>query len=164
MQLVCFHLGDQELGAPIEDVRETIDLRPITPVFHTPSCVAGITNLRGEILAILDPGLLLGMGSNRRDASTRILIVEPDHRAAGLLVDGLSTIRDVAAEDIQPVPSTVPAEIAAMLRGVVPTPERPIGVLDPKRLLDAQDLSAFAAREDEADGENGEPKGPPQVS
>jgi purine-binding chemotaxis protein CheW len=153
MQLVCFHLGDQELGAPIELVRETIHVPAITPVFHTPACVAGIANLRGEILVVLDPAVLLGLGRARRDAATRIVIVEVDDRSAGLLVDSLGALREIDAASIDPVPSTVPAEIAAMLRGIVSLPERPIGVLDPVRLLDAPDLAPFARRNETAEAE-----------
>ena len=134
---------------PIELVRETIHVPPITPVFHTPACVAGITNLRGEILAVLDPAALLGLGRAKRDAGTRILIVEVDDRSAGLLVDSLGVLRDVDESAIDPVPSTVPAEIAAMLRGIVSLPERPIGVLEPARLLDAPELAPFARRANE---------------
>jgi len=142
-KLVCFFLGDRELAAPIDHVRETVDLRPITPVFRTPAAIAGITSLRGEILAVLDPAVLLGLPPCSRDPSARIVIVEPDERAAGLLVDALGSIRDVSSEQIGPVPPNVPPEIASMLRGVVSLPERPIGILDLPRLLGAPELAPF---------------------
>jgi len=141
---VCFFLGDQEFAAPIEAVRETVGLRPITPVFRTPPCVAGITNLRGDILAVLDVAVMLGLPPCRRDPSSRILIVEPDDRCAGFLVEGLGTIRDVADEDLGPVPPTIPQSVASMLRAVVSLPERPVGVLDLERVLGSPELAPFA--------------------
>lgn len=150
-KLVCFLLGDRELAAPIEAVRETVGLRPITPVFRTPACIAGLTNLRGEILAVLDPAVLLGLPPCARGNGARIVIVEPDDRAAGLLVDGLGVIRDVDDDAIGPVPPNVPAAVAAVLEGVVSLPERPIGVLDVGRLLSVHQLAPFAAVREDAD-------------
>lgn len=152
-KLVCFFLGDRELAAPIDEVRETVDLRPVTPVFRTPSAIAGLTNLRGEILAVLDAAVLLGLPPCRRGLSARIVIVEPDDRAAGLLVDGLGSIRDVPADGIGPVPPTVPPHVAPMLSGVVSLPERPIGILDVRRLLSAPELEPYTTTKRDGPGD-----------
>ena len=146
-KLVCFFLGDRELAAPIDAVRETVALRPITRVFRTPRSIAGITNLRGEILAVLDPAVLLGLPPCTRGPSARIVIVEPDHRRAGLLVDRLGTIRDVDDALIGPVPPTVPSRVASMLDGLASLPERPIGLLDIGRILSAPELLPFTRDE-----------------
>jgi len=143
MQLVCFFLDNQEFGVPIDDVRETIGLRPITPVFRTPPCIRGIVNLRGEILAVLDPAVLLELTPRQVSDETRIVILEPDERAAGVLVDRLGSIREVEAEAIAGTPATVPRGVAAMLSGVVSLPERPVGVLSADRLLSAPELHPF---------------------
>lgn len=150
-KLVCFFLGHRELAAPIDAVRETVALRPITQVFRTPRSIAGITNLRGEILAVLDPAVLLGLPACARGPSARIVIVQPDDRRAGLLVDALGTIREVDEELMGPVPPTVPPAVAAMLDGVASLPERPIGLLDIGRILSAPELLPFI-REEGAQG------------
>jgi purine-binding chemotaxis protein CheW len=149
VQLVCFYLGNQEFGVPIGDVRETIGMSPVTPVFHTPSCVVGITNLRGEILAVLDPAQLLGLSPTRPGHSTRIVIVEPNDRAAGLLVDELGSIREIADGRLAPTPSTFSSEVSAVLSGIIPNEGRPIGVLDVERLLGAPILAPFTERPDD---------------
>jgi len=143
-KLVCFFLHGRELAAPIDAVRETVGLTPITPVFLMPPCVAGITSLRGEILAVLDTAVLMGMAPCKRDPGTRIVIVEHADRAAGLLVDGLGSIPEVADDAVGPIPPTVPPNIAGMLEGVLTLPDRPIAVLDIERLLDAPDLAPYA--------------------
>ena len=142
-KLVCFALGGRELAAPIEQVRETLELRPITPLFRMPPSVAGITNLRGEILAVLDVGVLLGFSPTRRDASARILVCEVEGRSAGLLVERLGPLRDVPSQALAPAPPTMPSEIAALLHGVVSLQTHPLPVLDVARLLDAPPLRPF---------------------
>lgn len=141
---VCFFLSGRELAAPIDEVKETLELRPITPVFHTPSCIAGITNLRGDVLAVLDPGVLLGLAPCARTRSARILVVEPaPKRRAGLLVDRLGALREI--EHLDDPPKTLAAGIAGVLRGVVSLPERSVAVLDLEKLLSAPELAPFAA-------------------
>ncbi|HUH04251.1 MAG TPA: chemotaxis protein CheW, partial [Kofleriaceae bacterium] len=61
-KLVCFFLAGQEYAAPITEVKETMLLRPITRVFLTPPWLAGIINLRGDVVAVIDLARLLGQG------------------------------------------------------------------------------------------------------
>ena len=140
---VCFFLSGREFAAPIDAVRETIEMRPITPVFRAPASLAGVCNLRGEILAVLDPALLLGLRSARRDREARIVIVRPDERSAGLLVDRLGPVRVFDPEQVAAPPPTIAPAVAAMLAGVVTTPERPVAVLDLVRLFAAPELAPF---------------------
>src|SRR5205085_1586047 len=56
---VCFHLAGQEFGLPIDEVKETIEPRPITRIFLVPDFIAGLINLRGDVLAVLDLGRVL---------------------------------------------------------------------------------------------------------
>lgn len=140
---VCFFLSGRELAVPIDAVRETIEMRPITAVFRAPPSLAGVCNLRGEILAVLDPALLLGLRPSRRDREARIVIVNPDERSAGLLVDRLGPVRVFDPEALAPPPPTLSPAVAAMLAGVVTTPERPVAVLDLIRLFAASELAPF---------------------
>lgn len=140
---MTFHVHSLVFGAPIGDVRETIGLRPITALFHVPPCLAGIANLRGEILAVIDVAALLGLPSTRRGPESRIVIVEHGGRAAGLIVDRLDAILSVPAADVSEAPPTLSAEVARLLAGVVSTPERTVAVLDTARLFASAELAPF---------------------
>jgi purine-binding chemotaxis protein CheW len=149
---VCFFLNGREFAVPIDEVRETVEMRPITPVFRTPPSLAGICNLRGEILAVIDPAPLLGLPPNRLERGGRIVIVEPDERAAGLIVDRLGPVRLFHDEDVVAPPATVAPAVAAMLAGVVSAADRPVGVLDVKRLFAAPELAPFVRAPRSAEG------------
>jgi purine-binding chemotaxis protein CheW len=143
---VSFVVDGRDFAAPIEHVRETVALRPITPVFATPKCVAGICNLRGEILAVVDPGPLLGLHPGRA-TDGRIVVVSPDpQRKAGLWVDMLGALYEIADEDIAPPPPTLRPETSAVLDGVVPLPERPLSILSIDRLLATPELARLGER------------------
>jgi len=142
-RLVCFWLGSQLYGAPIRFIRETVKLRPITRVFHTPSFVCGLASLRGEILAVLDVAVLLGLSPTPLDFDTHILIVEVGGKRAGVLADRLSEVRNVAPGAIAPPPPTLSPDVAAILRGVVALQEAPLGVIDLERIFASEELRRY---------------------
>lgn len=141
LRLVCFRLHAQELAVEITEVKETMVVRPITRVFLAPPHLAGIINLRGDIVAIIDLGRLIGLGpADIRDAS-RIVIVRHGDVRAGIVVDELAELRAVPRRAIEPPPATLSPDEAALLRGVITTQGgAPVGLLHVPSLLDPERL------------------------
>ena len=54
VQLVTFMLGDEEYGVPISQIQEIDRVAKITKVPKAPRFIEGITNLRGEVIPVLD--------------------------------------------------------------------------------------------------------------
>ncbi len=149
-RLVCFFLDDQELGVAIGEVKETIEWKPLTPVFLVPDYIAGVINLRGDVVAVLDLARLLGMPSRPPSHESRIVILRGRSPSkpvsAGLAVDRLSEVRDLDGEALRPPPSTLAPEVAGYLRGVGRVEDRPLLVLDLGRILESEKLTAFRRR------------------
>ena len=148
-------------GLPIDAVKETIEARPLTRLFLVPPFVAGLINLRGDVVAVLDLQALLGLpAAERRDPRNIVilrasLLAPSGHAArdcnaanragAGILVDSLDGVRDVPAGAIKPLPPTLAAEPAAYLEGVavIDEPARPLIVIAPERVLGSERLRPF---------------------
>jgi purine-binding chemotaxis protein CheW len=162
VKLLCFHVAGQDFGVPIAAVKETIPERPLTRLFLVPPFVAGLINLRGEVVAVLDLAVLLALdGDGGRRAPKNIIILrasllagvrDPRHAAnrpaAGLFVDRLDGVRDVAESDVRPPPPTLAAEPAGYLDGVVAAthadgPPRPLLLLAPERVLGSPHLTPY---------------------
>jgi purine-binding chemotaxis protein CheW len=118
-KLVCFFLHGQEYAADIAGVVETLAVRPITRVFLTPPWMAGIMNLRGDVVAVLDLSRLLGMPPTIITDDSRIVLARHEGQRAGLLVDGLAELRMLDLGLLEPPPATLTGEVANLLRGVV---------------------------------------------
>lgn len=148
-KLVCFFLGGQEYAAPISEVKETMLLRPITRVFLTPPWLAGIINLRGDVVAVLDLARLLGQAPTAPSDDSRIVVArhEPsDRRArtAGVLVDRMAELRTLPLDTLQPPPSTLGAESAELLRGIATLSSgAALRVLDLPALFESERMRAF---------------------
>ena len=61
IELCTFLLGGRRFGVPAADVREVVRFAPPTPVPLAPAWVAGVADVRGEILAAIDVAARLGL-------------------------------------------------------------------------------------------------------
>jgi len=89
LELVGFVLGGERYGIESRFVCEVARLSRLTPVPGTPAFVLGITNLRGEILALFDLRHLLGVTADGITDLGRIVVLGVHRREFGLLADKL---------------------------------------------------------------------------
>jgi purine-binding chemotaxis protein CheW len=143
-KLVCFFLGGQEYAARIEHMKETLTVRPISRVFLTPPWVAGVLNLRGDIVAVLDLAHMLGMAPTEITDDSRILIALYEGKRAGILVDRMGELRDVDPAGLQPPPPTLPADAAGLMLGVATVEQgAPLRVLDIAAVFESDRLREY---------------------
>jgi purine-binding chemotaxis protein CheW len=102
-QLLSFELAGAPYAVPVEQVREIVRMRPVTPVPRTPEEVRGVISLRGEMIELIDLCRRLGLGSIEPSRRTRIIVIKTgDGDVVGLLVDAVREVMRVSAEEIQP--------------------------------------------------------------
>jgi len=157
LRLVCFELRGQELALPIEDVRETLPIQPITRVVLTPPALAGVFSLRGDIVPVIDLAILLGLQRTEVGDDSRIVVVQHATGTAGIVVDRLRDLRtlDPALEGqaLESPPAHLGAEVAQLLAGVVATPTGTVRVLDANAVVTAEPLRDLARPPTTASGD-----------
>ena len=141
LRLVCFELRSQEFALPISSVRETLAMQPVTRVFLTPGCVAGVFSLRGEIVPALDLAPLMGMSTTTIGDESRIVVLKHDLGVVGIIVDRLLEQRRI--NDMQPPPTNLSASVATLLLGMATVDDKTIRILDANAILDAESLRAL---------------------
>jgi purine-binding chemotaxis protein CheW len=146
LRLVCFELRAQELALPIADVRETLPVPPITRLFLVPACLAGVFSLRGDIVPVIDLGILLGLPATAVGHDSKVVVVGCAAGVVGIVVDRLRDLRTVEAAMEAP-PAGLAAEVASLMLGVVATPTGSVRVLDARAVLTAPPLRALAHAE-----------------
>jgi len=118
-QLVTFLLGEDEFGADIMDVKEIIRVPEITKVPNAPSYVEGACNLRGNVLPIIDGRTRFSMERKERDENSRVLVIDVDGKATGIVVDKVLEVMRVNTSDIEEPPQIVKNMDSDYLDGVV---------------------------------------------
>ena len=144
-RLVCFFLHGQELAFPIEAVRETLRLRPITRVILTPPWLIGVFSLRGEIVPAIDIAPWLGMPTLTLAEESRIIVLRHATKPFGVLVDTLADLRSLPPHDLAPPPPPLSSAQAALITGVATTPTGAIRVIDPDAILASDAMRALSA-------------------
>jgi len=148
LQLVTFHVGDEEFGVEILEVREINRMMEITRVPHAPDFVEGVINLRGQVIPVVDLRKRFGLGAIERDKNARIVVVELQDKVVGFLVDSVSEVLRVPRSVVEPPPPIVGGIDSEYIEAVVKLDDRLLILLDLQKLLtknEAQELEGFEA-------------------
>ncbi|MBF0523635.1 MAG: chemotaxis protein CheW [Deltaproteobacteria bacterium] len=106
-QLVTFLLGGEEYGIEITQVQEINRLGEITRLPKAPAFLAGVTNLRGQVVPLVNLRRRFSLPDQEADDRTRIIIVELDGARTGIIVDQVNEVLRLSAKDIEPTPQIV---------------------------------------------------------
>jgi len=142
MQLVTFLLGEEEYGVAISQIQEIDRLSKITKVPKAARFIEGITNLRGEVIPVLDTRKRFGLDTRPADDRTRIIIVDLGGVKTGLVVDSVREVLNLARKDIAPPPEAIGAGIDQQFIsgiGKVDQGKRMIVLLDVEKILSRQE-------------------------
>ncbi|MEA1933535.1 MAG: chemotaxis protein CheW [Thermodesulfobacteriota bacterium] len=106
---LTFALGKEEYGIGILKVREIIGVLEITSVPHTPEYIKGVINLRGRVIPVLELRIKFDMEPQEYTERTCIIVVELVGESGtiqvGMLVDSVSEVLNISAEEIEPPPA-----------------------------------------------------------
>jgi purine-binding chemotaxis protein CheW len=133
--LATFFVREALCGLDAAGIQEVIRLGPLTPVRHSSPDVAGILNLRGKIVTILDLGMRLGFAPTVPTNDSRIFIIEDRNEFVGLLVDRVDEVVEVERDQWQAPPANVRGGQGQYFQGVYRSGGRAITVLDPGSVL-----------------------------
>lgn len=117
-QYVAFRLGAEEYGVSILQIQEIKRMTEITRVPHTPNYVKGVINLRGSILPVIDLKTRLNFTSGEYTDDARIIIVKLEEYSIGIIVDAVSEVLWLPADQVEPSPAFVGELEAEYIRGV----------------------------------------------
>jgi purine-binding chemotaxis protein CheW len=143
-QLIVFALGDEEFSIRIAEVREIIMTGIVTPVPDAPDFVQGVSNVRGEIAAIIDLRRRFSLPEAEDVHSKYIIITQQGKNLFGLLVDELVEVLRIEETDIKEAPRVVTKVHGEYIQGVIPMEKRLIIMLDLSLVLSEKDLEELA--------------------
>ncbi|MBI2569371.1 MAG: purine-binding chemotaxis protein CheW [Candidatus Schekmanbacteria bacterium] len=142
-QLVTFHLAGERYALDIAGVREILDLPTITPIPLTPPFVQGVVNVRGEIIACIDPAGILGLQRTASTESPALLVAMCGKRCLALVVDAVTGVRHVPECDLEAPSPTLSSAATDFLQAIAQRGEEPLMILDLDKFLAADALRAL---------------------
>jgi len=132
-----FFLGAEVYGVPLHQLREVTRLTRLRRVPGTPPSIAGMVNLRGEIICVLDARAILGLPAPAPVASAFLVALRGFPDPLGLMVDSIADVYAIDPSQIEPPPTTWLAERAALFAGTARVREGLMGLLDLNKVVGA---------------------------
>ncbi|MGH8264797.1 MAG: chemotaxis protein CheW [Steroidobacteraceae bacterium] len=132
LEVVEFRLADESYALESSFVREVYPLRDLTPLPGVPAFVAGIINLRGQIVSVVDLKALIELPAKGLTDLNKVILLGDKQIEFGLLVDMVTGVRRIPIRDIQASLPTLTGVRAEYLRGLC---DNRLVVLDAAKLL-----------------------------
>jgi purine-binding chemotaxis protein CheW len=135
-QLSTFHVGKYLFGVDVALVQEIVRLQTITPVPLSGPDIAGLINLRGEVLSAVDLRARLRLPPADPGRDPINVVVRVDEEPVSMLVDEIGGVQEVSAVPFETTPTTVDAHVRHLLLGAYTLPDRLLLSLDARKVLD----------------------------
>jgi purine-binding chemotaxis protein CheW len=143
-QYLTFTLGDELFAADIARVREVLDYPTITRVPRMPDYLLGVTNLRDNVVPVVDMRLKFGMTPTARTVDTCVVIVETEFEGEpitiGCLADSVKEVLDLPQDQIEPPPKIGLGLDTEFLKGMGKQGDKFLMILDMEKMLSSVEL------------------------
>jgi purine-binding chemotaxis protein CheW len=150
IQMVSFELGGLLFGVDILMVQEILKQMPITVIPDAPDFIAGIINLRGHIVPIIDLRKRLKIKADNQVPAQEAwtLILNTAGRVTGFIVDHVARVIKVPVHAIQPPAEKVPSSVQSeYLSGICTSEEQPaMTILDFNRIIAVDEFKRLGAQ------------------
>lgn len=142
---VGFMIGDTLTVAPLEQVKEILTRVTISSIPGAKDWVKGVSNVRGNLLPILDlKGFLFGT-SSKMTRHSRVLVIQHKGINAGLIVDEVLGMRHFFQEEFSEDVSSVDATYHKLLSGTYRQSGDCWAVFDIHKLVETPEFIQVAA-------------------
>jgi purine-binding chemotaxis protein CheW len=127
-RLVTFTLGDRLCGIPVDRVQEVLPGRARTRVPLAPDDVAGLVNLRGQVVLTVDLRQRLGMEPSETEQMMAVVFVGDE--TVSLLVDRIGDVLVVEEDQFELPPQTLPEVLRSVILGTYKLADKLLLALD----------------------------------
>ena len=143
-EYVTAMIGGQLFGLPILRVQDVFMPARVTHVPLSPPEIAGVLNLRGRIVTLIDMRARLDFGKREDGGQTMAIGVESRGESYGLLIDSIGEVFKLDVMACEPNPTNLDPRLASVSTGIHRLDGQLLMVLDVDRVLDIAVKAAAA--------------------
>jgi purine-binding chemotaxis protein CheW len=136
--VATFRLGEFLCAVPVVHVQEVLMDQPRTPAPGAAPCVAGLINLRGNVVTAMDLRVRMGLcdaGTVAGSAPSMNVVVRWRGEVWSLLVDRIGDVIEVEDDQFEPPPDTHTGPVREFILGAYKLADTLLLVLDVSALL-----------------------------
>jgi len=137
-QILTWTLGEQYFGMHIDRCREVVRDRQVTKVPYAKDYVAGIVNLRGEVVTVLDLSIMLGYKKDNEVKDAYVIIrLKSDTKHVSIKADNISDVLEIDESKIEPTPAHLNEMETRYISSVAMTEKGLVIILNADEILKA---------------------------
>lgn len=140
-EFLIFTLGAEEYGIDILKVQEIRGYDQVTRIANTPAFIKGVTNLRGVIVPIIDLRIKFAQTNIEYNDNTVVIVLNLERRVVGIVVDGVSDVLSLTADQIRPAPEFAVTLATEYLTGLGALEERMLILVNIEKLLNSEEMA-----------------------
>jgi len=134
--LYCtFFIAEQFYGIPVQDVQEVLQAQLMTRAPLAPPAVAGLMNLRGQIVTAIDVRCVMRVREDAIDSERMNLVIRHEGAEVSLLVDRIGDVVTVDENTIESPPETLQGVAREFVRGICPMDGQLLLLVDVHRMM-----------------------------
>lgn len=137
-QFCTFFVEDLFLGVEVSCVQEVIRYQELTHVPLTPGVIAGLMNLRGQIVTAIDVRRRLGLAERAPEELPLNVVLRTADGAVSLLVDQIGNVIEVNDDSFERPPQTLTGRARELILGAYKLDGTLLLVLDAARALEVE--------------------------
>lgn len=136
-RFVTFTLDERVYGVDVDAVQEVLRGLPATRIPLAPHALAGLINLRGQVLTAIDLREQLELPPRAEGTDPMLVVIRLSGEPAALLVDTIGAVVDVDDHQFEPPPDTLTGASRALILGAYKLSDRLLLALDVDRAIAA---------------------------
>ena len=141
-EYLTFTLGKEEYGIDILKVQEIRGYEAVTRIANAPEFIKGVVNLRGIIVPIVDMRIKFNLGEAEYNQFTVAIILNVAGRVVGMVVDSVSDVIQLTAEQVRPAPDFASTTFdTRYITGLGTIDERMLILVDIEKLMSGSDMA-----------------------
>lgn len=135
IRMATFTLAGHTYGIDVDHVQEVLRSQSRTRVPLAPAAVAGLVNLRGQVLTAIDLREQLHLPPRATGEEPMVVVIRVAGEPISLLVDSIGDVVDVDPSLFEPPPDTLGEGSRELVLGAYKLPGRLLLALDPGRAV-----------------------------
>ncbi|GAB2175412.1 chemotaxis protein CheW [Dongia sp. agr-C8] len=153
-QFVTLGIDREVFAVPVDAVLEILDMRPMFRIPEAPGYLAGLIDVRGRGVPVIDLRLKLGLPAQAANEMTRILVLEfplggqeggDQKLVLGLIADRVIEVITLDRREIQPAPAIGLQWRSDYISGVGRRNDNFVIIFELARLFSSNDVALISA-------------------
>jgi purine-binding chemotaxis protein CheW len=107
MELVSFALSAETYAIETCNIREIAAFHSLSRVPGAPDFIAGVINLHGQIVALVDLKKVFGLQSTEWSDEAKVIILGTERTEFGIIADSVDTVLKIQSSDLRDPPDTI---------------------------------------------------------